>query len=94
MSEIMEKRPGEVLDYVFDLTRWLSTGDAISTAVAAITSTPSTGTAAVDHVTHDDTTATVWAKGGNDGDTAEIVATITTALGRTKEAVLRLRIRD
>lgn len=94
MSEIMAKRPDEVLDYVFDFTRWLSIGDIISAVTATITSTPSGGTVAIDHVTHDEQTATIWAKAGTDGETAEIVAQITTALGRTKEAVLRLRIRD
>lgn len=97
MSAIMEKRPDEVLDYVFDFARWLSTGDAISNAAATVTSAPVcgvAGTAEVDHVTFDTSTATLWAKAGVNGETAEFVVTIITALGRTKEAVLRLRIRN
>ncbi|BBZ94324.1 hypothetical protein BRDID11004_47730 [Bradyrhizobium diazoefficiens] len=97
MSAIMEKRPDEVLDYVFDFARWLSTGDAITIATATVTSPPvngAAGTAAVDHVTFDSLTATLWAKAGINGETAEFVVAITTALGRTKEAVLRLRIRN
>ncbi|WP_316159648.1 hypothetical protein [Bradyrhizobium sp. SZCCHNRI3042] len=97
MSAIMEKRPDEVLDYVFDFGRWLSTGDAISTATATATSAPVNGAAgavAIDRVDFDSSTATPWVTGGIDGETAEIVVSIRTALGRRKSGVLRLRIRN
>jgi hypothetical protein len=94
MTETMSKRPHEVLDYVFDFSRWLSTGDKILSATATITPTPATGTAQIGSTTFDDMTATAWVSAGADGETAEITVKVTTDLGRTKEAVLRLRIKD
>jgi hypothetical protein len=90
MSEVMEKRPHEVLDYVFDFTRWLSSGDAITEATADVVG----GSVVIDRVITDGSTATAWASGGAVGNTAEITMKIGTQLGRRKEAVLRLRIRD
>jgi hypothetical protein len=90
MSEVMEKRPHEVLDYTFDFTRWLSSGDAIAEATADVVG----GTVAIDRVTHNGSSAVAWASGGAAGVTAEITVKIRSQLGRRKEAVLRLRIRD
>jgi hypothetical protein len=87
MSEVMRKRPDEVLDYVFDFAKWLSEGDSITDATATVT-----GNATIDSTQANNTVATVWVSGGDAGETVEVTVTITTTGGRTKEATMKLRI--
>jgi hypothetical protein len=93
MSNIQSKRPDEVLDYVFDFLRWLPSGDVIASASATIASSTG-GTAAVDSVTNDTNTATVWVSAGIEDENAEITVRIVTAAGRHKDACMKLRIKD
>jgi len=97
MSEAMNKRPGEVLDYIFDFSRWLSGGDKIANATANVVSAVPAGveaSAAIWRVLFDDLTATAWVRNGVDGETAEVTVQIVTAMGRVKDARLRLRITE
>lgn len=93
MTAVMEKRPDEVLDYVFDFSRWLTSADRITSATVSVTHSPTTGTATIDRVLFDNTTATAWVSAGVSGETAEIVMMAVTLMGRTKDATLRLRIK-
>ncbi|MBI1202609.1 MAG: hypothetical protein GC182_08875 [Rhodopseudomonas sp.] len=93
----MTKRPDEVLDYVFDFSRWLSSGDTIASVTGSISSTPPAGavaTAAIDSTSNTGTTATAWVSAGIDGETAEVKVKAVTTLGRTKDACFRLRIKE
>ena len=94
MSNVYTKHPADVLEYVFDFARWLSDGDTISSVTGTATSSTDGATAAIDSSTYTDTTATLWVSGGIEGETAEISAVVVTALGRTKEACIRIRVKD
>lgn len=82
------KSPEATLDYKFDWSRWLPTGDTIATS----SMTADTGlTVASD--THDTSTATVWLSGGTDGQNYDVVNEITTAGGRTDERTMVIQVR-
>lgn len=87
---LKSKRPDDVLDYDADFALWLSDGDTITTATAALTESA----AAIDRVEFSETAAKVWVSGGADGETAHITVTATTAEGRVKEYCFKLRIRE
>ena len=75
------KQPADVLDYGVDLTKWLVTGDTVSSATAAVS--PSGLTISVTNGTTSE--PKVWASGGDDGTEYQITLTVVTTGGRTKE---------
>lgn len=87
---LKSKAPADVLDYDADFSIWLSDGDTITNATAAIADSA----AAVDHVEFSETAAKVWISGGVDGETAHVTVTATTVDARVKEYCFRLRIRE
>jgi hypothetical protein len=78
----------EVLDYDFDFTDWLG-ADTITSS--AVTSSPSGLTTSTSTTT---TVAKVWCSGGTVGVTYDVVVTIQTTAGRTKERCLYLKVID
>ncbi|MFY9174404.1 MAG: hypothetical protein WAO24_03565 [Peptococcia bacterium] len=74
------KDPSAVLDYVFDWTGWLATGETISsytvTAQSGIT---------LDSDSATDDTVTVWLSGGTSGSRYRVSCKITTNAGRIDE---------
>ncbi len=90
MSTVMEKKPGELLDYEIDFARWLSESDIIVDASATIDD----GTATLDRVVFSESQVQVWIHGGEDGESASVRVSATTEQGRVKEFCFRLRVRD
>ena len=89
------KDPSAVLDYVFDWTGWLATGETIAvdseTGEKLITITADTGIT-VDSWTEDDGKVTVWLSGGTAGINYKVACKITTTVGRTDERTLWIKV--
>ena len=81
------KDPSAVLDYVFDWTGWLATGETITdyaiTADTGIT---------VDSSTEDAGKVTVWLSGGTAGINYKVACKITTSAGRTDERTIWIKV--
>lgn len=84
--DIFVKQPADVLDYGVDLTKWLVTGDTVSSSSAAVS--PSGLTISVTNGTTSE--PKVWASGGVDGTEYQITLTVVTTGGRTKEFEFKL----
>ena len=89
------KDPSAVLDYVFDWTEWLATGETIAvdseTGEKLITITADTGIT-VDSSTEDDGKVTVWLSGGTAGINYKVACLITTTAGRTDERTIWIKV--
>jgi len=89
------KDPSAVLDYVFDWTGWLATGETIvvdsETGEKLITITADTGIT-VDSWTEDDGKVTVWLSGGTAGQNYKVACKITTSAGRTDERTIWIKV--
>ena len=83
------KDPSAVLDYVFDWTGWLATGETITD----YTITADTGIT-VDSSAESDGKVTVWLSGGTAGINYKVACLITTAAGRTDERTIWIKVTD
>lgn len=83
------KDPSDVLDYVFDWSDWLETGETIASA----TFTTTTGITQ-DSDSNTTTTATVWLSSGTAGETYTVGCLITTNMGRECERSCRIVVSD
>ena len=83
------KDPSAVLDYVFDWTEWLATGETITDH----TITADTGIT-VDSSTESDGKVTVWLSGGTAGINYKVACLITTSAGRTDERTLWIKVKE
>ena len=83
------KDPSAVLDYLFDWTEWLATGETITDH----TITADTGIT-VDSSTEDDGKVTVWLSGGTAGINYKVACLITTTAGRTDERTMWIKVTD
>ena len=83
------KDPSAVLDWAFDWTAWLATGETITDH----TITADTGIT-VDSSTELDGKVTVWLSGGTAGEWYEIACLITTSAGRTDERTISIQIQE
>ena len=81
------KDPSAVLDYVFDWTEWLATGETITDH----TITADTGIT-VDSSTESDGKVTVWLSGGTAGQNYKVACLITTSAGRTDERTIWIKV--
>ena len=81
------KDPSAVLDYVFDWTEWLATGETIDTH----TITVDTGLTK-DSSTELDGKVTVWLSGGTAGINYKVACKITTTAGRTDERTIWIKV--
>ena len=83
------------MDYVFDWTEWLATGETIAvdseTGEKLITITADTGIT-VDSWTEDDGKVTVWLSGGTAGINYKVACKITTSAGRTDERTIWIKV--
>lgn len=82
------KSPSESLDYTINYTRVLGPGDTIASG--------SLGSSCVStsRVQPTPTSVSFWAASGQESDTAPIHCLVTTAMGRTIETTIYLRIRS
>jgi hypothetical protein len=81
------KDPSAVLDYVFDWTGWLTTGETIDD----YTITADTGLTK-DSSTEDAGKVTVWLSGGTAGINYKVACLITTTEGRTDERTIWIKV--
>ena len=91
------KDPSAVLDYVFDWTEWLATGETIAvdseTGEKLITITADTGIT-VDSSTESGGKVTVWLSGGTAGINYKVACKITSTAGRTDERTIWIKVTD
>ena len=91
------KDPSAVLDYMFDWTEWLATGETIAvdseTGEKLITITADTGIT-VDSSTEDAGKVIVWLSGGTAGINYKVACLITTSAGRTDERTIWIKVTD
>jgi len=74
------KAPNDILDFEWDWSIWLPTGDTISSVTWTVMSGLTLESSpAASHTTN---TATVWLGGGTAGNTYTVTCQITTAAGR------------
>jgi hypothetical protein len=89
------KDPSAVLDYMFDWTEWLATGETIAvdseTGEKLITITADTGIT-VDSSTEDAGKVTVWLSGGTAGINYKVACLVTTSAGRTDERTIWIKV--
>ena len=83
------KDPSAVLDYAFDWTEWLATGETITDH----TITADTGIT-VDSSTELDGKIIVWLSGGTAGINYKVACKITTSAGRTDERTMLITVRE
>jgi hypothetical protein len=88
MASQFIKDPNAVLDYQWDWSAWLPTGDTISTSTVTITS----GDVAKNSDSHTATTVTAWLSAGTVSTEAEVTARVVTAQGRTDDRTITLKI--
>ena len=81
------KDPDAVLDYMFDWTEWLATGETITdhTITADTGITVETDSEASGKVT-------VWLSGGTAGINYKVACLITTTAGRTDERTIWIKV--
>ena len=84
------KQPNDVLDYTIDLSKWMATGDTVTSANASVN--PAGLNVSVTNDTTDK--PKVWASGGNDGTTYQVTLTVNTNGGRTKEFEFKLAVAE
>ena len=77
------KDPSAVLDYAFDWTEWLATGETITDH----TITADTGIT-VDSSTESDGTVTVWLSGGTAGENYKVACLVEKSAGRRDERTI------
>ena len=86
------KAPSDILDYAWDWSVWLPTGDTISevdwTAESGITIETSPAES------NTSTSATVWVGGGTAGSFYTLTCQITTAAGRVAQDTQNINIID
>ena len=83
------KDPSAVLDYVFDWTGWLATGETITDH----TITADTGIT-VDSSAESDGKVTVWLSGGTAGQNYKVACLIATSGGRIDERTIWIKVTD
>jgi hypothetical protein len=81
------KDPDAVLDYVFDWSNWLSSGEALSDAAFTV----ETGLTK-DSESNTTASATVWLSGGTVGERYTVQCRVTTDQGRTDDRTALIRV--
>jgi hypothetical protein len=89
MTNTFTKDPDAVLDYQWDWSEWLATGETIASVVI----TPDTGIT-LDSQSNTTTTVTAWLSGGTVDEGYRVVCEITTNAGRTDDRSIYLICRE
>lgn len=87
MADSYIKDPDAVLDYQWDWSSWLPTGDTIASA----TVTAETGLT-VDSYSNTATAVTAWLSGGMVGESYSVTCRVVTADGRTDDRTITLLV--
>lgn len=80
---MLVKAPTDILDFEWDWSVWMPSGDTISSVTFTATSGITIET--TPPVSHTATTATVWLGSGTAGTTYTVTCQITTAAGRVAQ---------
>lgn len=83
------KDPDSVLDYAFDWSEWLESGESINSHVITVD-----GGITKDSSSNSSTIVTVWLSGGTAGTNYNIACKIVTSGGRTVERSITIRCRE
>ena len=83
------KDPDATLDYGFDWSEWLSTGETLSSATWTV---PSGITQVSDLITTDD--SVIWLSGGTAGTNYYVACKITTSSSRIDERTMTIIVRN
>jgi len=82
-----EKDAEAVLDWIWDWSDWLDSGETIITSVMTV----SAGLV-LDSSSNSTTTATAWLSGGTAGNPYSVANRITTSVGRIDERTITVRV--
>jgi hypothetical protein len=88
-----EKQPADVQDFDIDFTEWLTGMSDTAPGPTGVTVVTETGLT-IDLVVLTNGVVKVWTSGGTDGVTYKITATLTTVGGRTKQAEIRVKVKE
>ena len=86
------QQPHEVLDYDFDYSEWIPSGDTIIAAVATADVGLTLGSTIINPVNHQ--VVKQWISGGTDGTTYKVQLTATTTGGRVKEIEFKIKVKE
>ena len=89
MAQLFVKDPDAVLDYAFDWSDWLATGETISSH----TITTETGLTK-DSDSESSGVVTVWLSGGTAGEDYDVACKIVTSASRTDERTMTIRVKN
>lgn len=84
-----KKDPNATLDFTWDWSDWLASGDSIA-SVSAVATTGIT----VANQTNTTTSHTIWLSGGTAGTQYTVTSRITTAGGRTDDRSVQIRVEE
>lgn len=89
MTEVFQKDPAAVLDWAFDWSAWLASGETITSRVVTVPTgiTKDSDTEAAGKVT-------VWLSGGTAGMSYSVACKIVTSAGRTDERTIWVQVAD
>jgi hypothetical protein len=90
MATSFIKDPNAVLDYKWDWTQWLPSGDTISTALVTIAD----GDVAINSQSNTTTSVTAWISAGTVSTKAHLTARVVTAQGRTDDRTIELIVQQ
>jgi hypothetical protein len=89
MAQVFVKDPNAVLDYAFDWSDWLATGETISshtiTAETGITKDSDSESSGV---------VTIWLSGGTAGEYYDVACKIVTSASRTDERTITIKCKN
>lgn len=83
------KDPDSILDYSFDWSDWLESGESISSHIVVVDSGIT-----VDDSGYSSTVVTIWLSGGTAGTNYNIACKIVTSESRTVERSITIRCRE
>ena len=87
VEKAFTKDPDAVLDYEFDWSDWLASGEAISSHTVTVASGLTK-----DSDTESGGVVTIWLSGGTAGTTYTVACKIVTDGGRTDERTVEIRV--
>jgi hypothetical protein len=89
VAEDWVKDPSAVLDWHWDWTDWLASGETISTSTVTVSAGMTLGSSS-----NTGTSATAWLAGGTPGQPYLVANRIVTNQGRTDERSITIRVKD
>jgi hypothetical protein len=89
MGNSFRKDPHAILDYKFDWSEWLTSGETLSTYSVTLDAGLT-----LDDSTFDNDSVTFWVSGGVDGNSYDAVCHIATSSSREDDRTARFHIRE